>query len=293
MAKVVDEKRDSKSVEKNESSEYVTLNFKGLTLPWAILLSVIIFTAGIGSALYFGLKARPVEQVGTGATPTPTVQTFAASEFAEVSIPYTGGPTLGDENAKVVVLEFSDLVCPYCKKFHDETFATINKDYIESGKIKFVYKHYPLAFHNPAATISAQAAYCVESLYSDEKMYSFNNLFFSKSSTVTQNAYDENNQPVVNIKDKQFYALFNEIGVDANKIKNCVKSSESMARVNSDSAELSAFEQDIVQKGITQGLGTPTFIIGVVKDGVLQGRVVEGAYPVVAFKNIIEEQLKK
>lgn len=293
MTKVVDEKREVKSVEKNDSSEYVTLNLKGLSLPWAILLSVAIFTAGIGSALYFGLKARPVTPTGAGVTPTPTVQTFAANEFAEVSIPFKGGPTLGDNSAKVVVLEFSDLVCPYCKKFHDESFATINKDYIETGKVKFVYKHYPLAFHNPAATISAQAAYCVETLYSAEKMYSFNNLFFAKSSTITQNAYDDNNQPVVNIKDKQFYALFGELGVDSNKIKNCIKTTEAVNRVKDDSAELSTFEQDIVQKGVTQGLGTPTFVIGVVKDGVLQGRLVEGAYPIVAFKNIIEEQLGK
>lgn len=278
---------------KNDSSEYVTLSFRGLTLPWAILLSVIIFTAGIGSALYFGLSSRPAGNVGTNGTPTPSVPTYAASEFAEVTIPFVGGPRLGDANAKVVVLEFSDLVCPYCKKFHDESFESLDNNYFKTGKAALVYKHYPLKFHDPAASFAAKAAYCVEANYGNETMYAFNDLFFARSSTVTQNAYDKNNQPVVNVKEKEFYALFASLKVDSSKIKNCIGTEAAAQRLQSDIAELQKFESDIVGKGLSQGLGTPSFIIGTVKDGVLSGRLIEGAYPTVAFTNVIEEQLKK
>lgn len=273
-----------------QESEYITLSMKGLTLPWAILLGVMIFTAGIGSALYFGLKARPV------AAPTDTNDeiTYAADEFAEVTIPYVDGPVQGDKNAKVVMLEFSDLVCPYCQKFHNEAYQDLFRDYISQGKVSLLYKHYPLSFHNPAATIAAKAAYCIESLYSDEKMFEFNDAFFAGSGTITQNAYDKSNNPVINVKDKELYALIGSIsGVDSNKVKTCMNSQAATDRIAADDKELNDFQTDIIAKGLSQGLGTPTFIIGTVKNGVLTGRLIEGAYPTIAFTNVIEEQLKK
>ncbi|PJA14474.1 hypothetical protein CO112_00270 [Candidatus Dojkabacteria bacterium CG_4_9_14_3_um_filter_150_Dojkabacteria_WS6_41_13] len=275
-------------------SEYISLDFKGLSLPWAILLGVMMFTAGIGSALYFGLKARPVAPTDGTATITPTpTKTFAATEFPEVSLAYVEGPQIGDEKAKVVILEFSDLVCPYCKQFHDVSYGTVNDQYIKKGKARLMYKFYPLSFHNPAATLASKAAYCVETLYSDAKMFEFVDLFFKNSNAVVQNAYDSQNNPLINIKDKEFFALFSKISVDSGKIKTCMSSAEATARITSDGAELTKFQDDVVAKGLADGLGTPTFVIGVVKNGVLTGRFINGAYPVVAFQNVIEEQLKK
>lgn len=286
MAKtIIDEKKTS-------TNEYVTLSFKGLTLPWAILLGVMIFTAGIGSAVYFGLKARPAGTTNTGVTPT-SAPTYAASEFAEVSIPFTGGPTAGKESADVVIIEFSDLVCPYCKKFHDDSYGAIYDKYIKTGKARLVYKHYPLSFHNPAATLAAKAGFCIETQYGDDKMFEFNDAFFANSNTVTQNAYDDNNNPLINIKDAAFDAMLAKIGIDSGKIRNCMNTAAASARITSDENELTAFQDDIVEKGLSQGLGTPSFVIGVVKNGVLTGRLIEGAYPIAAFQNIIEEQLKK
>jgi protein-disulfide isomerase len=286
MAKTISDEK------KTTSNEYVTLNFNGLSLPWAILLGVMIFTAGIGSAVYFGLKARPAGTTDSGVTPT-TAPTYAATEFVEVTIPFTGGPTAGKESADVVVLEFSDLVCPYCKKFHDDSYGTIYDKYIKTGKVRFVYKHYPLSFHNPAATLSAKAAYCVEDLYGDDKMFEFNDMFFANSNTVTQNAYDDDNNPLVNIKDTAFNAMLTKMGVDATKVRNCMNTSEAATRVSNDEKELTAFQADLIEKQLSQGLGTPSFVIGVIKNGVLTGRLIEGAYPLVAFQNVIEEQLKK
>lgn len=277
---------------KSVANEYVTLNFKGLTLPWAILLGVMIFTAGIGSAMYFGLKARPAVTTDTGVTPT-SAPTYAASEFPEVTIPFTGGPTAGKESANVVILEFSDLVCPYCKKFHDDTYGTINDKYIKTGKARLVYKHYPLSFHNPAATLAAKAAYCIEVQQGNEKMFEFIDAFFANSNSVTQNAYDDKNNPLINIKDAAFNSMLTKMGADATKVRNCMNTAAAAERVTSDGKELTTFQDDLIKKQLSQGLGTPSFVIGVVKNGVLTGRLIEGAYPMVAFQNVIEEQLKK
>lgn len=302
MAKAIKEKRVAEESvvvvetpsKKAASSEYVTLNFKGLTLPWAILLGVMIFTAGIGSALYFGLKARPVVPVaGVTGTPTPIQDPTALGNFAEVTMAYVPGTTLGDKNAKVVIVEFSDLLCPYCKKFHDESFSTINETYLKTGKAALVHKHYPLAFHNPAASLAAKASICIEKFYGETKAFEFHDVFFKKTSIITKKEMDKSNNPVINIIDKTFYAMLDGLDVDSAKIKTCMSTSEAAARLTSDIAELTKFQGDIIAKGLSQGLGTPSFVVGTVKDGVLTGRLIEGAYPIGAFKNVIEEQLKK
>ncbi len=68
-------------------------------------------------------------------------------------------PMLGKDSATVTVVEFSDLECPFCNNFFKQTFPQIKKDYIDTGKIKFYFRHYPLSFH-PLAQPFANAVEC-------------------------------------------------------------------------------------------------------------------------------------
>lgn len=68
-------------------------------------------------------------------------------------------PALGNKDAKVVVVEFSDLQCPFCKRFWSDTLPQVKKDYIDSGKVVFYYRHFPLEFH-PMAIPFAHASEC-------------------------------------------------------------------------------------------------------------------------------------
>lgn len=61
--------------------------------------------------------------------------------------------------APVELIEYSDFQCPFCRRFFEETYPEIKKQYIDTGKVKFVYRHFPLDFH-PAAQKSAEAAEC-------------------------------------------------------------------------------------------------------------------------------------
>ena len=65
----------------------------------------------------------------------------------------------GDANAPVAIIEYSDFQCPYCRKFYEDTLPTLIKEYVDTGKAKLVYRHFPLEFH-PAALVSAQASEC-------------------------------------------------------------------------------------------------------------------------------------
>ncbi len=66
---------------------------------------------------------------------------------------------LGLKDAPVTIVEFSDYECPFCERFHTSTFPSIKKDYIDTGKVRFVYRDFPLSFH-PAAYPAAIAVEC-------------------------------------------------------------------------------------------------------------------------------------
>src|SRR3989344_1487036 len=69
-------------------------------------------------------------------------------------------PTKGDKNAPIVMLEFSDFQCPFCAKFWAETLPQIEKNYVDTGKVYFVYKDFPLSEIHPFAQQAAEAALC-------------------------------------------------------------------------------------------------------------------------------------
>src|SRR3989344_2866257 len=66
---------------------------------------------------------------------------------------------LGSDAAPVTIIEYSDFQCPFCRSFFDQTYGQLKKEYVDTGVIRFVYRHFPLAFH-PAAQKSAEATEC-------------------------------------------------------------------------------------------------------------------------------------
>ena len=76
-----------------------------------------------------------------------------------------GSPILGDSNAPITVLEWGDYQCTFCYKFHQNTLDTINDEFIKTGKVKLVFKDFPL--NGPDSLLAAEAAYCAE----DQKKY--------------------------------------------------------------------------------------------------------------------------
>src|SRR5690606_19222030 len=69
-------------------------------------------------------------------------------------------PTLGSQQAKVAIVEFTDYQCPYCAQYHSETFENLKKEYIDTGKVQYVLRDFPLDFHAYAkgAAIAANCA---------------------------------------------------------------------------------------------------------------------------------------
>jgi len=71
-----------------------------------------------------------------------------------------GSPIMGDSNAPITVLEWGDYQCTFCYRFHENTLGIINEDFIKTGKIKLVFKDFPL--NGPDSLLAAEASYCAE-----------------------------------------------------------------------------------------------------------------------------------
>lgn len=166
---------------------------------------------------------------------------------------------LGDEDAPVTIVEFSDYQCPYCGTFRDQTLPQIKKEYIDTGKVKLIYRDFPLSFH-PYAYPSALFGECVHHLSNNENYYKVHDKLFD---TVQNGKFDYEEM-------SKFAA---GLGVDRTALKKCFDNDEYKA-------EIAADQEDAQKAGIT---GTPGFIIN--------GQVLAGAQPFSRFQPIIEEAL--
>lgn len=168
-------------------------------------------------------------------------------------------PVMGNKDAKVTMYEFSDFQCPYCARFYKETLSQIKSEYVDTGKIKIVYRHFPLSFH-PYAQKAAEAGECAARQGKFEAMH---NIMFENSTS------DGVNLSVDKLKG---YAA--KIGLSTSKFNSCLDNGDTVSVVSKDMADGSA-------AGVT---GTPTFFIN--------GKMLVGAMPFASFKQIIDEELK-
>lgn len=195
----------------------------------------------------------------------------AGDNGAPVKVTVDDDPILGDKNAKVTLIEFSDYECPFCKKYFTETYPQIKKDYIDTGKVKMVFRDLPLGFHQNAPK-EAEAAECARKQGGDSVYFKYHDQIFTKTtSNGTGLALD------------QLPVIAKELGLNVNKFQQCLDAGEFKDEVEKDLADASKFGAS----------GTPTFFIGKsTSNGEIDGIKVVGAQPYSTLKTIIDELLK-
>ncbi|MFH0874846.1 MAG: DsbA family protein [archaeon] len=210
-----------------------------------ILLVISIYTGGFG-----GSKSK-VQGITQEAQPTqPTAPSLDMKSLVD------DDAVKGDKNAPVTIVEWSDFECPYCARFYQQTFGQIEKEYIETGKVKFIYRDFPLGFHVNAQK-AAEAAECAGE---QGKFWEMHDKLFEQGVSGGIDSF------------KQFAK---DIGLDASKFNECIDSGKMASEIAKDT-------QDGQAAGIT---GTPGFVIN--------GKLVVGAQPFENFKQIIDEGLAK
>ncbi len=181
-------------------------------------------------------------------------------------------PVLGDKNAPLTIVEFSDYECPFCKRSFEQVLPDLKKNYIDTGKLKLVYRDFPLSFHANAHK-EAEAAECARSQGGDAVYYKYHDEIFTQT---TSNG--------TGLALTQLPAIAKNLGLNVNQFQQRLDSGKFKDEVDKDIADGSA-------AGVA---GTPSWFIGQSsKDGIINARLVVGAQPFSAFKVVIDEVLKK
>lgn len=171
-------------------------------------------------------------------------------------------PILGKASATVMMLEFTDFQCPFCRRFHHETFPVLKEKYIDTGRVRFAVHQLPLPIH-PQARAAAAAFRCAAG---QGKPWAMVDWLFANAARLKADGYDE---PV------------RALGLDSARFEACRTAPATAAWLD---AQLSEAQRLNIR-------GTPTFVLGRVTDGQLEGRRIVGALPAAAFEQHIEALL--
>src|SRR3989344_2425587 len=185
-------------------------------------------------------------------------------------------PVLGNENAPITVIEFSDYQCPFCRKFWTETFPQVQKEYIDTGKVKLVFRDFPLSSLHPMAEPSAEAAECVREKSGDAGYFKFHDKIFSEQNIIDSGNANGPVTKTATYTNGDLKKWAKDLGYD---ISSCLDSGKYRSEVAKDSNDAQA-----------AGLqGTPGFVI--MNSGDKEGATLKGAYPLSAFKQALDAQL--
>lgn len=172
----------------------------------------------------------------------------------------------GNPDAPISFIEYSDFECPYCKTFH-----LTAKKVIEAydGKVNWVYRHYPLQFHNPGAQKQAEASECAAELGGNDAFWTYTDLIYERTTS------NGNGFPL-----DQLAPLAEEIGLDPQKFQECLDSGKYAERVQND-----------LKQGANSGIsGTPGTILAHHASGDV--KLMTGAQPFDVFKTEIDRMLQ-
>jgi protein-disulfide isomerase len=175
------------------------------------------------------------------------------------------GPALGNADAPITIIEFSDYQCPFCKRHFENTLSELKTSYINTGKVRYVFRDFPLDSIHPYARKAAEAAHCAGD---QAKFWEMHDVMFTNQAELMQD----------NLKG---FALDMKLDVEA--FSACLDSGKYAKTVEADLAAGSA-------AGVT---GTPKFFIGKAKpDGTIVATAMKGAQPAAAFSLLINRLLE-
>ncbi len=213
----------------------------------SLSLGLLIFLIGLGGGLALGYRwgsqsALARQQAQPTATPP---------RFVRYKIPTDGFPSLGPQDAPIVIVEFSDFQCPYCQRFHLQTFEALMAAY--PGKIRFVYRNLPLTSIHPQAFPAAEAALCA---YEQGAFWPYHDRLFKGE--LGQEVYLQ-------------YAQ--ELNLDVERFRDCLQGHRYRDFIEKDM-------EFAIDLGVNS---TPTFFIN--------GIALVGAQPLSVFREVIDREL--
>ncbi len=202
-----------------------------------------------------GIKAFIAKQQAS-AQPEDKTGTIVEGDYTD------DDAVLGDSDATVTMIEFSDYQCPVCQRFHEEIFKPLKAKYIDTGKMKFVYRDLPLTSIHPNAYPAALASECVKDQGGDSMYYKMHENIFAAALTEEMTA-------------ESLRKSAGKAGANLSEFDSCVSSDKFKDEIAKDT-------QDATAIGFR---GTPGFLIN--------GYMMDGLYGLEAYEQVIEKALEK
>jgi protein-disulfide isomerase len=194
-------------------------------------------------------------------------QTGPVRKVAGVVLQLAEAPIKGKADAKVTVVEFTDYQCPFCAKFHAETRHQIERDYVATGKVRYLVRNFPIASLHKQAFKAAEASGCARE---QGKFWEMHERLFA-------------NQSALGPTDLRGHA--DGLGLELEKFQRCLDGGRQGAAIRRDLAE-----------GEKAGVrGTPAFFLGPTDPGESQLRpttMIVGAQPYAIFRKAIDSLLE-
>lgn len=187
-------------------------------------------------------------------------------EPSETVVTISGSPFKGNPTAAVVVVEFSDYQCPYCARHATDVLPKIERDYLSTGRVKYVLLDFPLETVHPDAIRAHEAALCAGE---QNRYWEMHDLLLADQRRFTR---------------KGLANIAKRVGLDLRRFGSCVDGHRFQPAVRA-----------IVDAGKEAGAtGTPTFFVGVPSlDGrVFAKSIIRGAQPFETFKRVIDDLLR-
>jgi len=202
------------------------------------------------------LNGAPGGPVPTGAAAPPVND--------NVKLTNVTGYVLGKADAPLTMVEFTDLQCPFCRQFHTQAFEQIKKDYIDTGKLRYISRDFPLDSIHPYALAAARAARCAAD---QGKFWDMRHAILVNNATLSNDV---------------FATFASDLKMNVNTFKTC-------------QADATKYQTDI-QKDLSEGSavgiqGTPSFVIGKTSANGLDGVRFVGAQPYAQFDAKLKELL--
>lgn len=180
-----------------------------------------------------------------------------------VQVSTDGDPSVGSANAPVTIIEFSDFQCPYCQRWYQQSWASLKADYVDTGKVQFVYRDFPLPFHQNAE-IAAEAAECANE---QGKYWEMHDVLFTKGSG-----------DGTGLDNVSLMKYASDLKLNTAQFNKCLSDQKYASEIQADETAGSA-------AGVS---GTPSFFIGSPAKGY---QLVVGAQPYAVFKQVIDQEL--
>lgn len=245
--------------------------FNGLIISLIVIVGIAAFFAGSYASVFNSnqiteedlddaiakLELKILQNQLPTKQPTPIVKISADND-----------PIIGNPDAPITIIEFSDFQCPFCARFHIQTLPLILEEYIDQGKVKLVFRDFPIQSIHPNALPASVAAECANEQGKFKEMH---DMLFDN-----QNQWNK-------LETNDVLSLFSNyasnIQLDQEIFDSCLTSGKYIEEIRKD-----------LDDGRDYGVsGTPGFFVGNEKIGFVE---IKGAQPFESFKKIIDSQLE-